>query len=196
MENYKFAGVNLFSFAQTKQQEKAKEKQNQYTQPYLNGVFHQNGYKVATDGLVLLAVKDTYSEELEGKVIDKDGNIIADNYPNWRSVVAKSNNMALVNLHVNEFKDWLKQVRVKWNNPKGFSPYWLVSLNGVFFYAERYDKLIKGAKALGTEVVYIKKNNNTATVKIVTDKGYCCAMPVAIMSDYQKNVEDEVLLLK
>ena len=26
MGNYKFAGVNLFSFAQTKQQEKAKEK--------------------------------------------------------------------------------------------------------------------------------------------------------------------------
>lgn len=54
----------------------------------LTGVYHDYGFKVATDAFILVAIKDEYDEsELEGKVVGKDGAFIDGKYPNWRSVI-------------------------------------------------------------------------------------------------------------
>lgn len=57
--------------------------------PVMTGVYHDNGFKVASDGHILVAFKDDYDvNELEGKVLRKDGTILTDGkYPNWRSVI-------------------------------------------------------------------------------------------------------------
>lgn len=56
--------------------------------PIMTGVFHDNGFKVASDAHILIAFKDDYDvSELEGKVVGKDGAFIDGKYPNWRSVI-------------------------------------------------------------------------------------------------------------
>lgn len=56
--------------------------------PIMTGVFHDNGFKVASDCHIIVAIKDDYDEsELEGKVVGKDGAFIEGNYPNWRTVI-------------------------------------------------------------------------------------------------------------
>lgn len=56
--------------------------------PIMTGVFHDNGFKVASDAHILIAFKDDYDvSELEGKVVGKDGAFIEGNYPQWRHVI-------------------------------------------------------------------------------------------------------------
>lgn len=56
----------------------------------LNGVLHSEGWMVACDGEVLVAVKAPYPPENEGKIINKKGEVIEAKYPNWKSVIPNS----------------------------------------------------------------------------------------------------------
>ena len=56
------------------------------TRPVMCGVFHDKGYKVASDATVLVAVKDAYDEALEGHILDRTGKDIIGKYPKWESV--------------------------------------------------------------------------------------------------------------
>lgn len=58
------------------------------SRPIMTGVFHDNGFKVASDAHILIAFKDDYDvSELEGKVVGKDGAFIEGKYPQWRTVI-------------------------------------------------------------------------------------------------------------
>lgn len=56
--------------------------------PTLNGVYHDNGWAVASDAMILVASKAEYDAGYEGRVIDKKGMDITglskNGYPNWR----------------------------------------------------------------------------------------------------------------
>lgn len=55
--------------------------------PVMRGVYYDGGNIVASDTRILIAVTNqSYPAELEGKVIDKDGEEIGDKYPNWRAI--------------------------------------------------------------------------------------------------------------
>lgn len=56
------------------------------TRPVMCGVFHDKGYKVASDATVLVAVRDAYDEALEGHILDRKGQDIIGKYPKWESV--------------------------------------------------------------------------------------------------------------
>ena len=56
------------------------------TRPVMGGVFHDRGNKVASDGVVLVAVKDAYDEALEGHILDRKGQDIIGKYPRWETV--------------------------------------------------------------------------------------------------------------
>lgn len=51
--------------------------------PCLNGVFHNNGFKVASDSHIFVAVKESYPDDLEGKIVSKKGEYIEGKYPNY-----------------------------------------------------------------------------------------------------------------
>ena len=57
--------------------------------PAMCRVFHDSGFKVASDGHILIALKEEYDSELEGKLLQKDGTIATQhtNYPKWRDVI-------------------------------------------------------------------------------------------------------------
>lgn len=54
--------------------------------PVMSCIFHDNGYKVASEGHYLVAVKDEYPKIFEGKCLRKDGEFVDGVYPNWKSV--------------------------------------------------------------------------------------------------------------
>lgn len=171
MGNYTISGIDLFSFTENLIKKRIATK----------GVYHNKGYKIATDGFILVAVKDTYDNELEEKAIDKKGGIIEDIYPNWFEIVEKVKNiksMKPVNLCISKFDAWVKQIKKKYANGCFIYPGLpIVSLYGILFTDIRYKQLIKGAKILGSEEIYINPYDNTLPVYIETDKGYCVAMP-------------------
>lgn len=51
----------------------------------LEGVYHSDGMIIASDARILLAVKNEYPSELEGKITDKQGQVIEHKYANWKS---------------------------------------------------------------------------------------------------------------
>lgn len=54
--------------------------------PVMSCIFHDGGYKVASEGHYLVAVKDEYPETFEGKCLRKDGEFVDGVYPDWKSV--------------------------------------------------------------------------------------------------------------
>lgn len=55
--------------------------------PNIIGVYYENGYVVATDDYKLIALKQDYDKNLEGKIINKNGFVIDLEYPDWKRVV-------------------------------------------------------------------------------------------------------------
>jgi len=55
--------------------------------PVFNGLFHDRGNIVATDGHVLVSIKSDYDNDLEGKIIGKDGKVIEGRFPSWEQVI-------------------------------------------------------------------------------------------------------------
>jgi hypothetical protein len=59
-----------------------------FYRPQLSGIYYSEGFKVATSAHVLIAYKEDYAPELEGKTIDKKGMEITEGtYPNYKSVI-------------------------------------------------------------------------------------------------------------
>ena len=56
-------------------------------QANLTGIYHDNGFRVATSGNILCAVENPYPAEYEGKIITPKGQIIDAQFPTWKSVI-------------------------------------------------------------------------------------------------------------
>lgn len=77
------------------------------------GVFHDEGFEVASTGRILIAVRSQYDAELEGKVTDKNGEVIADEYPKWRSIMPK--NAEPLALDLNNLASFIQGAKSKEN---------------------------------------------------------------------------------
>lgn len=74
--------------------------------PILTGVYHDNGYAVATDGIILLADKTAYDKSKNGRVDNgKSDSYLEGKFPNWKSVIPE------VPLHPIDFNKLLGQLR-------------------------------------------------------------------------------------
>lgn len=55
---------------------------------FLTGVFHDNGMQIITNGRYLIGHHCNYNDELEGKIVARNGEIIDSKfYPKWQKVV-------------------------------------------------------------------------------------------------------------
>lgn len=55
---------------------------------YMGGVYHDKGFKIATDARILIMLKDNYTEEMEGKIFDyKLNKEIEGQFPNYKKVI-------------------------------------------------------------------------------------------------------------
>ncbi|MDD6007606.1 MAG: LPD5 domain-containing protein, partial [Bacteroidales bacterium] len=55
--------------------------------PAIGGIFHDNGYAVATDTHIVVASKEDYDAEHEGQLVTKDGDVLNYKFPKWRLVL-------------------------------------------------------------------------------------------------------------
>ena len=81
--------------------------------PELCGVYHSEGWKVASNGRILIACKQDYAEEKERQIIAKDGTVIEGRYPNWRSVIYMMNDeWKTFHLNTSELSEAMRRVKV------------------------------------------------------------------------------------
>lgn len=78
--------------------------------PVLKGVLHDNGYIVATDGHLLIAEKYKYPRKKEGKVEDKNGEIIDGKFPVWNAIFSDKGNKT-ISFDANELSSQLRTIR-------------------------------------------------------------------------------------
>ena len=98
---------------------------NDKMRPQMNGIFHQNGFKVASDTHVLCKVQEEYPTEYEGCLITKNGALhhalkgdrdlpdFIGFYPNFESVIPADDVTFAVKVDLSDFKDFLKTVKAE-----------------------------------------------------------------------------------
>ena len=116
----------------------------------MTGVYHDNGYKVASDGHILIAMKEQYPEDYEGKILKKDGSFVDKDrtYPKWRNVIPKreiTKDKRYTDVEI-DFSKW-QEVYSKYKAEKKIGLEWQhISLNNHFFSVELFNKLINFMK--------------------------------------------------
>lgn len=128
--------------------------------PVLTGVYHDNGFKVASDCHILVAIKDDYDiSELEGKVLKKDGTILKTDgvytkYPNWRAVIPELNNgkyqKKSETVKIN-FTKW-DEIMTTWKAEKKVGEEKrAVKVGNAYYSVEQFNLLVLALKRLGVD---------------------------------------------
>lgn len=164
--------------------------------PYMTGVFHEDGNKVASDAHILIAMKADYPAEYEGKTLKKDGAFVEEkngHYPKWRSVIPDlSMDYHPYEIDPQKFYDWLevKRAEYKTENGKGakWCEQWRVRVGPAVLKAEFFGKMLTAMKELGANQVWAKDAWRPVAVK--SDKGICILMPLMA-----GDVDDNMLTL-
>lgn len=144
-----------------------------YNSP-LSGVLHTRGLKVANDRYVLLACKESYDKKLEGKIIDANGKIINNKYPNWKSIIPKR--MAInvvIKLDYSRMKEAIKRCKMVNKVNKGTEIF--IRVGGEFFCYKRMEKFLRGTEKIGAkdmrfispdkkDLIFSKNKNGTVMI--------------------------------
>lgn len=152
--------------------------------PFMNGVFHDNGTKVASNSHILVALKEDYPAELEGKTLLKDGSFVEaehQHYPKWRSIMPTDYaDRTQYKIDFDKFYKWLDEKRVEFKtvNGKGtkWQEHWAVQVGDARLKASFFDKLVSAMKFLGTDTIWVRDNRRPIAVK--SDAGECILMPM------------------
>lgn len=156
--------------------------------PMMCGVYHEDGWRIASDAHVLFAEKFEYPEEFEGKSLLKDGHFIEQGkYPKWRSVIPDGKEYVPYEFDVQKFYDWLEEKRAAWKTEYGkgikFGYYWRVCIGPALLKAELFDKLVTAMTQICATQLFVKDPRSAVYAK--TDKGVVLLMPTI-----QSNTDD------
>lgn len=160
--------------------------------PALQGVFHEDGYQIATNSMIMIKVKSDYPDTVEKKVLGKKGKIINAPYVKYQSVI---NSMLgrdsesyplegdLLKSLKRDFQEWKKQKKVTKREAYGSYTF----ENGVIVEISKFILFLEAAKALGATELLASSSNNFNMVAATTEEG------VAILAGLAKIPEsDEV----
>lgn len=154
---------------------------NTVARPVMGCVFHDEGFKVASDAHILIAIKDNYPEDFEHKMLHADGSFEKyGTYPEWRFVIPKPDGYEPYKVDRKAFYDWLTQKRVEYKAKTGqgkkFVNEWRYQVGPAQFQAERFDKLLTAMGRIGTDVLMVKDARRPAYAQ--TEEGTALLMPV------------------
>ena len=159
---------------------------NDILRPVMCGVFHDEGWKVASDAHILVALNETYPEEYEHKILLKDGSFVEyGKYPTWRSIIPDGKDYEEYEVDAKKFYEWIEQKRIEWKTANGrgtkFAHSWRVKVGPACLKAEFFDKFITAMKEIGATKILIKDSRRIVYAK--TDKGVVLLMPVIETED-------------
>lgn len=151
--------------------------------PGLRHVCHDGGFKVASNGHVLVAVKEDYDPSLEGRLMLKNGTLAPENeyrYPKWREVIPNTELMRMVSVKI-DF-DKLKgfeadfKAKMKAENRKYAITAVRVTEN-CWFKLEYLVKIARAMQHIGTDTLMVNADGRRAALAS-TDKGKALLMPI------------------
>lgn len=134
--------------------------------PQMGCVHHEDGFKVASDCHLLIAVKDAYPEDLEGKNINRKGEEYEGNYPKWKMVFPSEKQDAEAQdyrIDFDQIAGWVKENKAerkmlgKWGARTAF-----VKVGPAFFKLELFARFVKFMKAEGTDILRIIDSRRAA----------------------------------
>lgn len=134
------------------------------TRPIMGCVHHEDGFKVASDSHVLVAVKDAYQEDLEGKNINKKGEEETLNYPKWKLIFDdKQKEAGEYRIDFDLLSGWAREYAAekKMMGKRGARP-GFVKVGPAYFKLELLSKFAKFMKAEGVDTLHIQDSRRAA----------------------------------
>lgn len=124
--------------------------------PAMCGIFHDKGQKVVSDGHILIAKKEDYPEEYEGKILGKDGNFIDGKFPNYESVFPNLKKNAYTEHEVDfgAFADFVLQTKATAKLRGSDTSFAFVQIGGCFFKLQFFQLLVSYMKEIGAKTVW------------------------------------------
>lgn len=162
--------------------------------PVMCHVYHDNGFKVASDSHILVAVKEDYDPSLEGRLMLKNGTLAPENeyrYPRWRDVIPNTELMEMVSVKI-DF-DKLKgfeadfKAKMKAENRKYATTAVRVAEN-CWFKLEYLVKMAKVMEHIGTDTLMVNADGRRAALAS-TDMGKAILMPILGYDDAEFKYE-------
>lgn len=164
------------------------------THEILQGVYHDEGMRIASDGHILLVLNNqTYESELEQKVVKKNGSFIEyTKYPKWRTVIPSEKcikkEFKPFKIDIESYRNWLKDKRNECTVTTGkkirFSKYWTVRVGNTYFKCETFDKMVQAIEFLKSDTILVSSYNAFMT----NENGTVIAMCMNY-KDYQDQIE-------
>ena len=124
--------------------------------PALCGIFHDKGQKVASDSRILIAKKEDYPEEYEGKILGKDGKFIEAKFPNYESVFPNLKKSAYTEHEVNfeAFADFVLQTKAEAKLRGCDTSFAFVEIGGCYFRLDLFQLLVSYMKEIGAKTIW------------------------------------------
>ena len=163
------------------------DKKSNYT--VLQGIYHDpDGYAVATDAHILVAIKENVDEKTSGKIIKPDGTEIDAEYLHWKSIIRTDGEEQAVDF--NKLLDFILGVKEEIKGlskaDRGNFDVVLRFPNGTIipFDLNLLEKFAILAINIGANSINVKDANSSIIAK--SDKGYVLLMPMRLnsVSDY------------
>lgn len=153
------------------------------------GVAHLNGYKYATDGGMLAKIKTEYPQELEGRMVLKNGSFAPEyvRFPRYDSVIPNTDGWKEFKVDFSEFAESKKLANAHWKEHKKDPSYRaIVILNEEIQLSYwKFEKLLKLMKELNTDVVYYI--NNTRAIVVKEKDSVCLLMPLLPRENFEES---------
>lgn len=124
--------------------------------PVISGIFHNKGQKVVSDAQILIAKKEDYPEEYEGKVLGKEGNFIDGEYPDYESVFPdlKKNSYTEHEVDFGAFTDFVLQTKATAKLRGSDTSFAFVQIGGCYFRFQRFQLLVSYMKEIGAKTIW------------------------------------------
>lgn len=154
----------------------------------MEGVFHTNGWMVASNSHILIASKENYDDKFEGKVLRKDGSEIDTTekikmYPKWENIKPSFNETASYKIDFSKLEEWMKlykahQKLMTTRERERHIEYMKIGNN--FYNLKMFYTFAKGVKYLGSDSIIqsIGEDGEKKVGYVDTEKGWAVIMPI------------------
>ena len=161
---------------------------NDGLRPSMNCVLHDSGYKVASNTRILVVLKEDYPEDMEGKLMKKDGTIEDENvkFPNWRMVIPdpKKMGMVAVRLDFAGIRKFEADFKAKKKLDKRMEGY--VRVGRCLFKLDYLIKAVRFMDHVGTDELMVSPDGKRAALAVSGDSKMIL-LPVYPREEFEDN---------
>lgn len=124
--------------------------------PVMCGIFHDKGQKVVSNAHILIAKKEDYPEEYEGRILGKDGKFIDGKFPNYESIFPDLKKNAYTEHEVNfeAFADFVLQTKATAKLRGSDTSFAFVQIGGCYFQFQLFQLLVSYMKEIGAKTIW------------------------------------------